>query len=193
MLRSVLFTTLLALSANAGAQGFDYDFLSVGYSRLNFDGGGVDVDGDGFGIAGSFEINESFFIAGNYSFGELEEQGVELDLDTLSAGIGWHTPLSDTVDFVTTLSYEYVEASALGFEADDNGIGLGVGLRFQASEVIEFNGGISYVDMSDGGSDTGFGLGVLYGVSETFDVGLSGDWADDVSAFGISGRLYFGR
>ena len=191
MLRSVLFTTLLAMSASAGAQGFDYDFLSVGYSRLNFDAGGVDVDGDGFGINGSLEVSESFFITAGYGFGELEEQGVELDLDTLTVGVGWHTPLSDVVDFVTTLSYERVEASALGFSADDDGIGIGVGMRFQASEQIEFNGGINYVEMDEGGSDTGFGVAVLYGFTENFDMGLSGDWADDVSAFGISGRLYF--
>lgn len=191
MLRSILFTTLLAMSASAGAQGFDYDFFSVGYSRLNFDAEGVDVDGDGFGIAGSFEITDSFFIAANYGLGTLEEQGVELDLDTMGVGLGWHTPLSDVIDFVGTLSYERVEASAQGFEADDDGLGLGVGLRFQASEAIEVNGGISYVDMDEGGSDTGFGLGVLYGVTENFDVGLSGDWTDDVSAYGISGRLYF--
>ena len=191
MLRSVLFTTLLVMSASAGAQGFDYDFLSVGYSRLNFDTGGVDVDGDGFGINGSLEVSESFFITAAYGFGELEEQGVELDLDTLGIGVGWHTPLSEVLDLVATLSYERVEASALGFSADDDGIGLGVGMRFQANEQVEINGGINYVEMDEGGGDTGFGLGVLYGFTENFDLGLAGDWSDDVSAYSISGRFYF--
>ena len=109
----------------------------------------------------------------------------------LGVGVGWHTPLSEVLDFVATLSYERVEASALGFSADDDGIGLGVGMRFQASEAIEINGGINHVEMDEGGGDTGFGLGVLYGFTENFDLGLSGDWTDDVSAYSLSGRLYF--
>ncbi len=193
MLRSVLFTALIAFSASAGAQDFDYNYFSVGYTRVNLDDGMFDVDGDGLGIGGSFEVSESFFIGASYGMAEFEEQGIEVDFDTWSAGIGWHTPLSDAVDFVTSLSYQRVDASALGLSVDDDGFGIGVGFRFAASEVIEFNGGINYVDMSDGGDDTGYGLGVLYSLSDNVDVGLSGDWGDDSSAYGISGRFYFGN
>lgn len=193
MLRSVLFTALIAFSASAGAQGFDYNYFSVGYQRLNLDDGFIDVDGDGFGVDGSFAINENFFIFGSYGMGEFEEQGITVDVDTLSAGIGWHTPLTDKVDFVTGLSYEYVDVGASGFgSVDENGYGLGVGLRFQASEAIELNGGINYIDYGDG-DDTGFGVGLLYGVSENVDIGVSADWAEDSSAYGLNGRFYFGN
>ena len=47
MLRSVLFTALIAFSASAGAQGFDYSFFQVGYERVTLDDGSFDVDGDG--------------------------------------------------------------------------------------------------------------------------------------------------
>ena len=60
MLRSVLLTALLAFSVSAGAQGFDYNYFSVGYQRLNLDDGFFDVDGDGFGLNGSFAVNEAF-------------------------------------------------------------------------------------------------------------------------------------
>ena len=193
MLRSVLITTLLVFSASASAQGFDYNYFSVGYQRMELDTGLGDVDGDGFGVDGSFAINDNWFIFGAYGMGEFEEQGVTLDVDTLSAGIGWHTPLSETVDFVTGLSYEYVDVGASGFgSADENGYGLGVGLRFQASEAIELNGGINYIDYGDG-DDTTFGVGLLYGVSESVDIGVSADWGDDVSSYGLSGRFYFGN
>jgi hypothetical protein len=193
MLRSVLFTALIAFSASAGAQGFDYNYFSVGYQRMNLDDGSFDVDGDGFGVEGSFAINDSFFIFGNYGMGEFEEQGITVDVDTLSAGFGWHTALTDKVDFVTGLSYEYVDIGASGFgSVDENGYGLGVGLRFQASDAIELNGGINYVDYGDG-DDTGFGVGLLYGVSENVDIGVTADWADDSSAYGLNGRFYFGN
>ena len=193
MLRSVMFTALLALSASATAQDFDYNFFSLGYQRVTLDDGTFDVDGDGIGLNGSFEISESFFVFGGYGMAEFEEAGIEVDVDNLSIGLGWHTGLSDKVDLVAGLSYEYIDVSALGLSADDNGIGLGVGLRFAASETIEVNGGVDHVDYSDGGDDTTFGLGMLYSVSDNVDIGVSGEWGDDSSAYGINGRFYFGN
>lgn len=193
MLRSVMFTALLALSASATAQDFDYNYFSLGYQRVNLDDGNFDVDGDGIGLNGSIEIGESFTLFGGYGMAEFEEQGVEVDADTLNIGIGWHTAVSDKVDFVAGLSYEYIELSAQGSSFDDNGIGLGVGLRFEASDNIEINGGVDYVDYGDGGDDTTIGLGFLYGVSDSFDIGLNGEWGDDSSAYGINGRFYFGN
>ena len=193
MMRSVLFTALLALSASAAAQDFDYNYLSLGYERVTLDDGTFDVDGDGIGLNGSFEIGESFFVFGGYGMAEFEEAGIEVDADTLSIGLGWHTALSNEVDFVAGLSYEYIDLSALGISVDDNGIGLGVGLRFAASDAIEVNGGIDYVDYSDGGDDTTFGLGMLYSVSDNVDIGVRGEWGDDSSAYGINGRFYFGN
>lgn len=192
MLRSVLFTALLALSASATAQDFDYNYLALGYQRVNLDDGTFDVDGDGIGLQGSIEIGESFFVFGGYGMAEFEEAGIEVDADTLSVGLGWHTGLSDSVDLVAGLSYQYVDLSALGVSVDDNGIGLGLGLRFAASDNIEVNGGVNYVDYSDSGDDTTFGLGMLYGISENVDIGVSGEWGDDSSAYGVSGRFYFG-
>ena len=191
MLRSVLFTALVAFSASAGAQGFDYSFFQVGYERVTLDDGSFDVDGDGIGIEGSFEISQSFFLTADYGIAEFEEAGVEVDVDTLSAGIGWHTPLSDQLDFVANLSYEYIELSALGQSQDESGYGLGAGLRYQATDALEINGGIGYVDYGDG-DDTTLGVRALYGITDNIDVAVSGEWGDDSSAYGLSGRFYFG-
>ena len=193
MLRSVLLTALLAFSASVSAEDFSYNYFGAGYTRINLDDGFVDIDGDAFGLNGSYEINESFYVFAGYGMGEFEEAGVTVDMDTLRAGIGWHTPLSDRVDLVTDLSYEYIDLSAFGVSVDDNGFGLGVGLRFAATDNVELNAGINYVDFGDGGDDTGFGIGALFGVSDNIDIGLSADWADDTSAYGINGRFYFGN
>ena len=193
MLRSVLLTALLAFSASVSAEDFSYNYFGAGYTRINLDDGFVDIDGDAFGLNGSYEINESFYVFAGYGMGEFEEAGVTVDMDTLRAGIGWHTPLSDRVDLVTDLSYEYIDLSAFGVSVDDNGFGLGVGLRFAATDNVELNAGINYVDFGDGGDDTGFGIGALFGVSDNIDIGLSADWADDTSAYGVNGRFYFGN
>ena len=191
MLRSVLFAALIAFSASASAEGFDYNYLSLSYEQIDIDDGTFNADGDGFGISGSFEISDSFFLFAGYSMGELESV---LDVDQLSAGVGWHTPVGDRLDFVAGLSYERIELSASGLgSADEDGYGAEIGLRYQATDAVELNGGINYVDYGNDGDDTGFGVGALIGVTDNIDVGLHGNWADDTSVYGISGRFYFGN
>ncbi len=57
MLRLSLISLILAFSASANAEDFDYDFLSVGYGSVDFDDLGV--DGTGFSIGGSYALNDA--------------------------------------------------------------------------------------------------------------------------------------
>lgn len=109
--------------------------------------------------------------------------------------MGWHTPLADNLDFTAGISYEYVDydVAGIGNVGDDNGIGRGIGLRYMATDNVELNGGLQHVDMDTGGGDTGFGLGARFGITDNIDIGLSGSWADDTSAYGVNGRFYFGN
>lgn len=189
MLRSSLVLLLIAFSASVSAEDFDYNYFSIGYGTMDFDN--VNVDGDGFNAGGSFAINDSYHVFADYGSADLD---AGIDATEFSAGFGWHTSLSDVVDLVAGLSYEYVELDAAGFgSVDDNGLGLGVGLRFAASDMLELTAGINHVDLSDSGSDTGFGVGGLYDLTESFSLGLSGNWSDDVSSYSLSGRFYFGE
>jgi long-subunit fatty acid transport protein len=189
MLRSSIVVLLIAFSASVSAEDFDYNYFSLGYGIIDFDN--VNADGDGFNLGGSYAINESFHVFADYSSANLDNN---IDATGFGAGIGWHTSLSDVVDLVAGLSYEYVEIDVPGIgNPDDNGLGLGVGLRFAASDVLELNAGIEYVDLSDSGSDTGFGVGGLYDVTDAFSIGLGGNWSDDASSYTLSGRFYFGE
>ncbi len=189
MLRSAFVLLTLAFSVSAAAKDFDYNFFQLGYGNVEYDD--VNVDGDGFGLSGSYSINEDFHVFGGY-----EAAGLDFGVDatSLGAGIGWHTSLSPAVDLVASLSYQYVELDAPGFgSVDDNGLGLGVGLRFAASDLLELNAGINYVDFSDSGGDTGFGVGGLYSFTDAFALGLGANWSDDASSYTLSGRFYFGE
>lgn len=189
MLRSALVLLLLALTASASAKEFDYDFFQLTYGNIEFDD--INVDGDGFGLAGSYSINDDFHVFAGY-----EAAGLDFGIDatTIGAGLGWHTTLSPVVDLVASVSYQYIELDAPGgSNADDNGLGLGLGLRFAASELLELNAGISYVDLSDSGDDTGFGIGGLYSFTEAFALGLSAAWSDNATSYTLAGRFYFGR
>ena len=189
MLRSLPVLLLFAFSVSAAAKDFDYDYFQLSYGNIEFDD--VNVDGDGFGLAGSYSLNEDFHVFGGY-----EAAGLDFGIDatTLAAGLGWHTTLSPAVDLVASVSYQYVDLDAPGAgSADDSGLGLGVGLRFAASDLLELNAGISHVDFSDSGNDTGFGVGGLYSFTDAFALGLGASWSDDTSSFTVSGRFYFGR
>ena len=189
MLRSSLVILVLALSASASAEDFDYSFLSIGYGVIDFDD--IGVDGDGVNIGGSFAINDTIHVFGEYQAADLD---FDIDASTFSAGIGYNTSVSPVVDLVARLSYEYAEVDPPGpGSIDDSGFGFGVGLRFAASDTIELNAGVSYVDFGDGGDDTSFGVAGFYDFSNAFALGLSGDWSSDVSIYTLTGRLYFGR
>lgn len=189
MKRSCVIAALLSLSAAAAAEGLDYSYVQGSYSRVEFDD--IDVDGDGFGIAGSFGINDRFAAFAGFDTAELD-----FDVETSSLEIGglFHAPLSDRVDFVSSLSYVSAEIDVPGFgSVDDDGFGVGVGLRGMASPQLELNGGVSYVDLDDSGDDTTFNAGFRYHFTEAFSAGLGGSWGDDASAYGVSGRISFGN
>jgi len=187
MLRSSLLIGLFAFSAAAGAEDFDYNWLSVGYGMVEFDD--INVDGDGFGIDGSYAINEDFHVFGDYQMANLD---FGVDATTFSAGIGYNTEMSPTVDAFARLSYEYVEVDMPIFGSDDDsGYGFGVGLRFAAGPAVELDAGINYVDYGSGGDDTAIWLGGLYSFTPFFALGLAGSWGDDVSQYSLTGRFYF--
>lgn len=189
MLRSTGLLLLLAFTASANAQEFDYNYFQLSYGNIEFDD--VNVDGDGFGLAGSYAVNEDFHVFAGYQAAGLD---FGIDATSFGAGLGWHTSLTPVVDLVASVSYQYVELDVPGGgSADDNGLGLGVGLRFAASEQLELDAGISYVDFSDSGDDTGFGVGGLYSFNEAFSLGLSAEWSDDATSYTLAGRFYFGQ
>ncbi|MEQ9562066.1 MAG: hypothetical protein RLN69_06055, partial [Woeseiaceae bacterium] len=70
MHRFVSFLLLISLSCGAYADGLNYTYGEVGYSLVEIDD--VDVDGDGFNIAGSFALSDEFHIFGGYSTASLD-------------------------------------------------------------------------------------------------------------------------
>ncbi len=190
MLRSLGLISLLALAGPALADGFDYNYLEAGYYEIDLDDSILDVDGDGINIAGSFEVGQNMFVRAEYGTADLD---FGVDLDELYIGLGVHTPIGDSADFFGVVNYVSVEASALGVSADDDGFGAIVGVRSMISESFELSGHVEYIDLSDSGDDTSFGGSGWYYFSDTFAVGLTAEFSDDVNRYGIGARLFFGQ
>jgi opacity protein-like surface antigen len=189
MLRSSLLFLLLALSATASAEEFDYNWLGFGYGTIDFDD--ANVDGNALGIDGSFAFHPDFHAFASYAAADLD---FGFDSTSFDLGVGYNTSLSDVVDAYARLSFEYLEFEGPGGGSnDDNGYGFAVGMRFAATEQLELEGAIEYVDFSDFGDDTALVLGGLYSFTPQFAVGLFGEWGDDVSSYTLLGRFYWGQ
>ena len=194
MLRKFYGLALLLIAAPTMAADISYNFIEAGYQEIDIDGGlfgGLDIDGDGYGVGGSFELNENWFVADSYSKADFD---FGVDFDQLMLGGGYHVPISDNADFYGMFSYISVEASASGAgSADEDGYAAEIGLRGMIGERFELNGSLAYIDYGDGGDTTAFGAGALYNFSDVFAAGFSIDIDEDITAYGIGIRVYFGN
>ena len=194
MLRKVYGLTLLLFTTPAFTADISYNFVEAGYQEIDIDGGlfgGLDIDGDGYGVGGSFELNENWFVAASYSSADFD---FGVDVDELMLGTGYHVAISDNADFYGMFSYLTAEASTDGFgSVDEDGYAATIGLRGMIGDRFELNGSLAYVDFGNGGDTTAFGAGALYNFSDVFAAGLSIDVDDDVTAYGIGFRVYFDR
>jgi hypothetical protein len=135
MLRSVLVIILVAFSASVSAQGVSYDYVQGSYGRVDLDGVGLDVDGNGLGIAASFEVADNFHIFGEYQTADLD---FGVDLNLMELGFGYHTDMSPNLSLNANLGYVNIEADASGApSSDEDGFSFGVGLRGAVSDAVE--------------------------------------------------------
>ena len=190
MLRKSLGILLLVAATPAMAD-ISYNYIDLGAQRIELDGVGADVDGDGFAIAGSFEIAEDWFVQAAYGTADFD---FGIDLDQTALGLGYKSAISPTSDVFATVNYVRAEVSASGFgSADDDGFGISVGVRAMMSESFELNGSIGYVDLDESGDGTSVSANGLYSFNDTFALGFGIGVEEDITSYGIFGRIYFGN
>lgn len=187
---AVLLTIFLAAPAMADRP--SYNFVHAGYQTVNLDlGGGADFDGDGFALGGSFEIGENMFGFANYT-----DTGFDFSVDQtqIFAGLGWRSGLSDNTDFYAFAGYLEFDVDAPGLGSfDESGFGVGIGVRSNVTDLIELTGEISYADLGSNSENTTVSGGIWFNITDSFALGLGAATDDDVTSFGGSVRLYFGR
>lgn len=180
---------LTAFSMPAFAEQPQYSFIDVGYQRVDLDVLNQSVDGDAYTLGGSLELGESWQAFASYGKAEFD---FNVDIDEFAIGGGFHGSLSPTSDFVLNLAYIRSEASNRFISVDDDGFGISLGVRNMITPRVELAGFVNYVDVGND-DDFGFTGRAWYFLTDQFAVGANLGLADDVTRYGISGRLFFGR
>ena len=195
MKRYLLLASLLGASNSAIAEEFNYDFVQLSYGTVDF--AMTSIDCDGFGVNGSFGITDSLHIVGSYQSSDYFEYIT--DATEWRVGLAGHKSLSERLDVVARIEYVNVDVDPLigqfqpGAVDDfrDEGFGLTIGVRAAMMNRFEINANTFYVNLSDRGDETGFGVGALFNWTDSFSLGVFSSWADDVLSYQASARLYF--
>jgi hypothetical protein len=158
----------------------------------------VDVDGDGLGIRGSFELTPAFHLFASYADQSFDVgAGADVDGQSLSVGAGYAWTLHPQVDLVGNVAYlrdEYdVQLSGVGSGSfEDDGFGVGGYVRGRPIEQLELTGGLNFVDYDETGSDTFFTAGARFFFTPMFAAGLDISLNSDNTTYILGGRINFG-
>lgn len=157
-----LLAVFCALPVPAAA--LNYDYIEGGYVRLDDESGN---DEDGARIKGSFDFIPNFAL-----FGEYADTG---PFEQATAGVLYHTAVTNLVDFNLGLSVEQAEFGNI----DDTGFGARAGLRWQvASNGLEIMPEVRYLDVFEN-SSTSARLGALMPLGPQFGVVAAVQGGDD--------------
>ena len=188
---------LTMLSQSANAKGFKYSYGDFGYQNVS----AVSGDGDGFSVGFSFGATDHFNVIGEYNrlFGmdDIEELGhvknstdADVDRDEFKIGMGFHYPMSDSIDL--TMAVQYVDQEFTGkwvtpvsaplkvtFSDSEEGYEAEFGARIQWSKKFEMTPHVIHRDVG-ADSNTGGGFGLLYKFYKKFSVNVKSTFfADD--------------
>lgn len=188
------FIALTAAPFASNAKAPNWNYVQGSYITAESDDSEFKIEPDGFGINGSFLVNDNVFLSAGYSSLSDEIYDVDLDLNQGSVGLGYRHGISENTDVFGAVSYEYIELEAdsnFGSDSvDESGYGLTVGLRSMVGDAFELNGQIGYIKIDDE-SETAVGVSAFYHFTEQFSVGGGYTVQDDLDTLSASVRFSF--
>ena len=117
MKKLLLATAVLAASSATLAAGPQYTYVQGQWQDAELEDS--DADLDGFGVAGSIDLNKEFFAFAQYA--NVDDRGV--DLDRFAVGAAYKMPLSTRTDLNFGAGIvSYVLSNRFGVDDDDSGL-----------------------------------------------------------------------
>lgn len=190
MRKSVLLGSLAALActAPAMAEGLSYSFVEAAYISNEVDD--LDIDGDGFGLAGSIALGKNFYAFANYVDSDYD---LDIGSQVFKIGAGAHWAASSNVDLTGEIGYVNATVDVGGFGSyTDGGYLLATGLRAALAERWELHASVEYVDIG-GTDDTGFGVGARFYITQALALGADYAHNGDGDNWAAVLRYDFGR
>lgn len=183
MRKRVVWSAVVALcmGGQALAEGMSYNYLQGGLyaSQAKKDG---ESDGSvGYKFEGAISNNMPFFVFFNLAANKYPDASNNLRLTHVSAGLGGHMPLTDTLDAVGAVSYENLDIKAIpatdppaGTDAfpPRGGLGFAAGLRGKFGERTEWTAGIKYRDLKSNDSALSLSVGGRYFLTPRLALGV---------------------
>ena len=193
----ILATALITIPTISTSKEISYDYIQGTYSSVTIDTGTTagDLDGNGFGVSGSFSVAPAIAITaglGATSYDEL--LGVSIDTAALTFGVTAHMAIAPNADIYGNFSvlragFEMSDGFTT-YDDTDTGNVISAGLRFLATETVELELAFSRTDVFEE-TDNSFGAGIRFYASDKFSLGVAYQTADDVDALLLNARLDF--
>ena len=184
---------LSAATATSAFAGPKWNQATLSYQSAS----AMDDEITGFGLSGTKLLNQSFFVAGDFTGFSEEIVGttVDAELNFFSLGLGIRKAIAGNTDIYGVISYENIEAAlSSGFTSvsldDVDGYSLKAGIRSMVAPKVELNASAGYAEFDDV-TESSYDIGAAYYFTNQFSAGLGYATAEDVDTLSLSGTLNF--
>ena len=200
ILSALLGLALVAPAAQAADGTLSYTYVEASYVDTELDlGDGTEVSGDGFGLNGSIAFGDTGFygLAAYETVGE-EVDGVDVDIDRITAGAGYALKIDERLHLLLEAAYlDYdFDVAIAGFgsgSAGADGYRASIGLRGLMADNIEGLAKIGYANVEEQGVklyDGAVGeLGFRWHIDAAWSAGLTTEIAEDETTYKLGLRL----
>ena len=196
-----LASAIAFIPASAISETFSYTFISASYGIFSSDLDGIpeDLEGDGITINGAFNIASNFGVSASYDTGsaDVTSGGSTLNADISAGSFGafFHTPVSDSTDFVLGADIVRgnvdIDIDGTSFPSEDaNGNSIYAGIRAMVAANVELNGFIDRTKIEDD-STTGISFGASYYINKLFTVDAGYSFDKDTNALSFGATKHF--
>ncbi len=192
--RTVLVAILVA-SSDVISKEISYNYIQGTYisTSVDSDAAGGDIDGNGFGLSGSFSVAPELAITASYGGRSFDTfQGVDVDSTSLTLGVTFYSSgESGTSAFANISALRGEVESTNGFTTiDDNDTGfiMSFGLRHMATDALELELNYFHTDIFDD-TDNTVGLGARFYATEKFSLGIGYETSNDIDTLLLNARF----
>src|SRR5690606_5046586 len=148
----------------------------------------------------SLSLSASIGVASSTAKAELDTRRVVQqwtgtpEVRNYSAGLGFHTPLSNNADIYVAAKYVKSDLKFGGRSVEADGIGADVGIRALLSPALELEGVVKYIGGDDFEEDFGYRANLRFYISPAFSLSagyFDGDRGDAADGFVAGIRFNF--